>query len=78
MLPNMYKTAGELSSAVFHVAARTPATQGRSLFGDHSDAMVARTTGCALLVSRSVQEAQDLALIAHKDAPQEKGETPTA
>lgn len=65
MIPNMYKIAGELSPTVFHVAARTLATQGLSIFGDHSDVMATRATGFALLASRSVQEAQDLALIAH-------------
>src|ERR671925_226588 len=65
MIPNMYKIAGELTSAVFHVAARSLAAQGLSIFGDHSDVMATRTTGFALLASNSVQEAQDLALIAH-------------
>jgi pyruvate-ferredoxin/flavodoxin oxidoreductase len=65
MIPNMYKIAGELTAAVFHVAARALATQGLSIFGDHSDVMAARATGWALLSSHSVQEAQDLALIAH-------------
>ena len=65
MIPNMYKIAGELTPAVFHVAARALATQGLSIFGDHSDVMAARSTGFAFLASRSVQEAQDLALIAH-------------
>ncbi len=65
MLPNMYKIAGELTPAVIHVAARTIATHALSIFGDHSDVMAARQTGFALLASASVQEAQDLALIAH-------------
>ena len=65
MLPNMFKIAGELTPAVFHVAARTIATHALSIFGDHSDVMAARTTGFALLASSSVQEAQDLALVAH-------------
>jgi pyruvate-ferredoxin/flavodoxin oxidoreductase len=65
MIPNMYKIAGELSPTVFHVAARSLAAQGLSIFGDHSDVMATRATGFALLSSRSVQEAQDLALIAH-------------
>ncbi len=65
MIPNMYKIAGELTPAVFHVAARALATQGLSIFGDHSDVMATRATGFAQLASRSVQEAQDLALIAH-------------
>ena len=65
MLPNMFKIAGELTPAVIHVAARTVATHALSIFGDHSDVMAARTTGFALLSSESVQEAQDLALVAH-------------
>lgn len=65
MIPNMYKIAGELTPVVFHVAARALATQGLSIFGDQSDVMATRATGFALLASRSVQEAQDLALIAH-------------
>jgi pyruvate-ferredoxin/flavodoxin oxidoreductase len=64
MLPNMFKIAGELTSTVFHVAARALATQALSIFGDHSDVMAARTTGFALLSSASVQEAHDAALIA--------------
>ena len=64
MLPNMYKIAGELTTAVLHVAARSVAAQALSIFGDHSDVMAARATGFALLASNSVQEAQDLALIA--------------
>ncbi len=64
MLPNMYKIAGELTSAVFHVAARSLAAQALSIFGDHSDVMAARTTGFAMLCSASVQEAHDSALIA--------------
>ncbi|WP_206614200.1 pyruvate:ferredoxin (flavodoxin) oxidoreductase [Paenirhodobacter populi] len=64
MLPNMYKIAGELTSTVFHVAARSLATSALSIFGDHSDVMAARGTGFALLNSASVQEAQDMALIA--------------
>ncbi|MGF2946132.1 pyruvate:ferredoxin (flavodoxin) oxidoreductase [Mycobacterium sp. Lab-001] len=65
MIPNMYKIAGELTSAVIHVAARSLAAQGLSIFGDHSDVMATRQTGFALLASASVQEAHDLALIAH-------------
>lgn len=65
MLPNMYKIAGELTSAVFHVAARSLAAQGLSIFADHSDVMAARTTGWGLLASASVQEAHDFALISH-------------
>ena len=64
MLPNMYKIAGELTSAVFHVAARSLAAQALSIFGDHQDVMAARTTGFAMLGSASVQEAHDMALIA--------------
>lgn len=64
MLPNMFKIAGELTSAVVHVAARTVATHALSIFGDHSDVMAARGTGFALLCSGSVQEAHDFALIA--------------
>src|SRR5665811_2035036 len=65
MIPNMFKIAGELTPFVMHVAARTIATHALSIFGDHSDVMAARTTGFALLASSSVQEAQDLALVAH-------------
>ncbi len=65
MLPNMFKIAGELTPAVLHVAARTVATHALSIFGDHSDVMAARTTGWAMLASSSVQEAHDLALVAH-------------
>jgi len=65
MIPEMFKIAGELTPVVFHVTARTVATHALSIFGDHSDVMAVRTTGFALLASASVQEAQDLALIAH-------------
>ncbi len=65
MIPNMFKIAGELTPTVFHVSARSLAAQGLSIFGDHSDVMAARSTGWALLASNSVQEAQDMALIAH-------------
>ena len=64
MIPNMYKIAGELTPAVLHVAARSLAAQGLSIFGDHSDVMAVRQTGFALLASSSVQEAHDLALVA--------------
>jgi pyruvate-ferredoxin/flavodoxin oxidoreductase len=64
MLPNMYKIAGELTPTVFHVAARSLATQALSIFGDHSDVMAARASGFALFCSGSVQEAHDNALIA--------------
>ena len=65
MLPDMFKIAGELTPFVMHVAARTVATHALSIFGDHSDVMAARTTGFAMLCSSSVQEAHDLALVAH-------------
>ncbi len=64
MIPNMYKIAGELTSTVFHVAARSVAAQALSIFGDHSDVMATRATGFALLASNSVQEVMDFALIA--------------
>ena len=65
MIPNMYKIAGELLPCVFHVSARTLATHALSIFGDHSDVMACRQTGFAMLASSSVQEAQDIALVAH-------------
>ncbi|MGD0790737.1 MAG: pyruvate:ferredoxin (flavodoxin) oxidoreductase [Terriglobales bacterium] len=65
MIPNMNKIAGELTPTAFHVSARTVATHALSIFGDHSDVMFCRTTGFAMLCSNSVQEAMDLALIAH-------------
>ncbi len=65
MVPNMNKIAGELTPAVFHVSARTLATHALSIFGDHSDVMHCRPTGWTMLCSNSVQEAMDLALIAH-------------
>jgi len=65
MLPNMFKIAGELTPAVFHVAARSVATHALSIFGDHSDVMTARMTGWAMLCSSSVQESHDLSMIAH-------------
>ncbi len=64
MIPNMYKIAGELTSTVFHVSARSLAAQALSIFGDHSDVMAARSTGWAMLASGSVQEVMDFALIA--------------
>ncbi len=64
MIPNMYKIAGELTSTVFHIAARSVAAQALSIFGDHSDVMAARGTGWAMLFSNSVQEVMDFALIA--------------
>ncbi|RJP37039.1 MAG: pyruvate:ferredoxin (flavodoxin) oxidoreductase [Phycisphaerales bacterium] len=65
MLPNMYKIAGELTPTVFHVSARSIATHALSIFGDHSDVMMARPTGFAQIGSGSVQEVMDLALVAH-------------
>jgi pyruvate-ferredoxin/flavodoxin oxidoreductase len=65
MIPNMYKIAGELTPAVFHIAARSLACQALSIFGDHSDVMSVRSTGYAMLCSCSVQESMDLAMIAH-------------
>ncbi|MBS4028534.1 MAG: pyruvate:ferredoxin (flavodoxin) oxidoreductase [Ignavibacteriales bacterium] len=65
MIPNMFKIAGELTSTVFHISARTVATHALSIFGDHSDVMAVRSTGWAMLCSNSVQEAHDFALIAH-------------
>jgi pyruvate-ferredoxin/flavodoxin oxidoreductase len=64
-MPNLYKIAGELTPAVVHVAARTVATHALSIFGDHSDVMAMRPTGVAMLSSNSVQEAMDMAMIAH-------------
>ncbi len=64
MIPNMYKIAGELTSTVFQIAARSLAAQGLSIFGDHSDVMAARSTGWAMLFANSVQEVMDLSLIA--------------
>jgi pyruvate-ferredoxin/flavodoxin oxidoreductase len=64
MIPNMYKIAGELTPFVMHVAARSLAAQGLSIFGDHGDVMSTRSTGFAFLSSNSVQEAMDMALIA--------------
>jgi len=63
MIPNMHKIAGELTSTVFHVSARTVATHALSIFGDHSDVMACRTTGFGLMASGSLQEIMDLALI---------------
>src|SRR5204862_377659 len=65
MIPNMYKIAGELTPFTMHVAARTLATHALSIFGDHSDVMACRQTGFALLCSNSVQEAHDMAAVAH-------------
>ncbi|BDG03778.1 pyruvate:ferredoxin (flavodoxin) oxidoreductase [Anaeromyxobacter oryzae] len=66
MIPNMYKIAGELTSFVMHVSARTVATHALSIFGDHSDVMAVRQTGFMLLSSASVQEAHDFAIIAQR------------
>ena len=68
MIPNMYKMAGELLPAVFHVSARTVATHALSIFGDHGDVMATRQTGFALLASGSVQEIMDIAPVAHLTA----------
>ena len=68
MIPNMYKISGEMLPAVFHVSARTLASHALSIFGDHQDVMACRQTGFALLASGSVQEAQDLAAVAHLSA----------
>ncbi len=68
MVPNMYKIAGELLPGVFHVSARAVAAHALSIFGDHSDVMAARQTGCAMIASGSVQEAMDLAGVAHLSA----------
>ena len=65
MIPNMYKIAGEMLPCVFHVSARALAAHALSIFGDHQDVMACRQTGFALLASNSVQEAMDLALVAH-------------
>jgi len=68
MIPNMYKIAGELLPAVFHVSARALAANSLSIFGDHQDVMATRQTGFALLASSSVQEAMDLAAVTHLSA----------
>ncbi|MDD2783349.1 MAG: pyruvate:ferredoxin (flavodoxin) oxidoreductase, partial [Sulfuricurvum sp.] len=68
MIPNMYKIAGELTATVFHVAARSLAAQGLSLFGDPQDVMGVRQTGFALLASNSVQEAHEFAIISQAAA----------
>ena len=65
MIPNMYKLAGEQTPTVFHVAARALASHALSIFGDHSDVMACRQTGFAMLASNSVQQAMDLAAVAH-------------
>ncbi|WP_461210451.1 pyruvate:ferredoxin (flavodoxin) oxidoreductase [Desulfocurvus sp. DL9XJH121] len=68
MIPNMYKISGELLPGVFHVSARAIAAHALSIFGDHQDVMACRQTGFAMLVSNSVQEAMDMALVAHLSA----------
>ena len=68
MIPNMYKIAGEMLPAVFHVSARALASHALSIFGDHQDVMACRQTGFAMLASGSVQEAQDIAAVAHLSA----------
>jgi pyruvate-ferredoxin/flavodoxin oxidoreductase len=68
MIPNMYKIAGELLPAVFHVSARALAAHALSIFGDQSDVMACRQTGFAMLAANSVQEAMDMALVAHLSA----------
>lgn len=65
MIPNMFKMAGELLPAVFHIGCRSVATHALSIFGDHSDIMATRSTGFAILMSASVQETHDLAIVAH-------------
>ncbi len=65
MIPNMYKISGELLPTVFHVSARALAAHALNIFGDHADVMACRQTGFAMLASNSVQEAMDLALVAH-------------
>ena len=65
MIPNMYKIAGELLPAVFHVSARTVASHALNIFGDHSDVMACRQTGFAMLCENDLQEIMDLAPVAH-------------
>jgi len=65
MIPNMYKIAGEMLPAVFHVSARSLACQALSIFGDHSDVMAVRQTGFAMTAASSIQETMDMALVAH-------------
>lgn len=72
MLPNMHKIAGEMLPTAFHVSARSLACQSLSIFGDHSDVMSARNTGFALIASGSVQEAMDMAAVAHLAALKSK------
>ena len=68
MIPNMYKIAGEMLPTVFHVSARALASHALSIFGDHQDVMACRQTGFAMIASGSVQEAQDIAAVAHLSA----------
>ena len=68
MIPNMYKIAGEMLPTVFHVSARALASHALSIFGDHQDVMACRQTGFAMLASASVQEAEDMAAVAHLSA----------
>ena len=68
MIPNMYKMAAEQLPCVFHVSARTLATQALSIFGDHSDVMACRQTGFAMLAETNVQEVMDLSAVAHLSA----------
>ncbi|MEG2539474.1 MAG: pyruvate:ferredoxin (flavodoxin) oxidoreductase, partial [Clostridium sp.] len=68
MIPNMYKMAGELLPAVFHVSARAIAAHALSIFGDHQDVMAARQTGFSMLCSNNPQEAMDMASVAHLSA----------
>jgi pyruvate-ferredoxin/flavodoxin oxidoreductase len=63
-MPNMFKIAGELTSTVFNISARSIATHALSIFGDHSDVMTARTTGFAMLAAANVQETMDFGIIA--------------
>ena len=65
MIPNMYKIAGEMLPTVFHVSARALASHALSIFGDHQDVMACRQTGFCMIASGSVQEAQDIAAVAH-------------
>src|SRR5574344_2038011 len=68
MIPNMYKMAGEMLPAVFHVAARSLATHALSIFGDHQDIYATRQTGFCMLASSSVQDAAILSAVAHLSA----------
>ena len=77
MIPNMYKIAGELTSTVFHVSARSLAAQGLSIFGDHSDVMATRATGWGMLFANSVQEVTDFALIAQASTLESSRAIPT-